>query len=140
MFNILSIITGGIIAFMMSLNGVLSDSVGNYTATAIIHFTGLVVLLFMCIINSKKIIFDKNVNLILYTGGIIGIFTVIFNNFSINNIGATLTVSLAVLGQAVSSIFIDHFGIMGVKKIPFNRKKILGVSIMITGIVIMTLY
>lgn len=140
MYNTLSMIIGGIIAIMICFNGQLSQAVGNYTSNVIIHSVGLLVLVAVLIVKKYKINFTKGIPLFLYTGGAIGICNVIFANVGINKVGATLTISLGLLGQVLSSIIIDHFGLLRVKQVKFNKKKIIGVSLMLLGIVIMTIY
>lgn len=137
MYNLLSFLIGAITSFMLSVNGVLSLATGNYLSIVIIHLVGLCVMLLILVFKRNKFYFNKDISFFWYCGGAIGIFTVIFNNISINTIGATLSVSLGLLGQAIASIIIDHFGLMGVKKVSFNRKKIIGLSFMIIGIFIM---
>lgn len=140
MYNALSMIIGGIIAFMIYFNGILASSIGNYTSNVIIHSIGLILVLTILIIKRWKINFVKGIPSLLYTGGAIGICNVVFANIGINEIGATLTIALGLLGQVLSSLIIDHFGLLSVKQIKFNRKKIIGISLMLIGIVIMTLY
>lgn len=140
MYNLLSIILGGIIAIMLSFNSILSQHVGVYTSNVLIHFVGLITIFIIIILKKYKITFEKGIPLFLYSGGAIGISTVIFNNVSMGAIGATLTVSLGVFGQVVSSLIIDHYGLLSMKKVEFDKKKIFGLSVMILGIIIMTLY
>lgn len=140
MYNILSVILGGLIAIMLSFNSILSQHMGTYTSSVIIHSVGLITIFIILIIKRYKINFRRGIPLLLYSGGAIGITTVIFNNISMGAIGATLTVSLGLLGQVVSSLIIDHYGLLEMKMVEFNKKKYLGLGIMILGIVIMTFY
>lgn len=75
----------------------------------------------------------------MFSGGLIGILTVLFTNISFTNLGVSLTVSLALLGQLVTSIVIDHFGYFDLEVNKFEKKKIIGLGIIILGIFIMTL-
>lgn len=140
MFNLLSIFLGGLIAVMLSFNSILSQHIGTYTSNVIIHFVGLVTIFFILVIKGHKITLKKGIPILLYSGGAIGITTVIFNNISMGIIGATLTISLGLLGQVICSLLMDHYGVLGMKKVLFNKKKIFGLSIMIVGIIIMTVY
>ena len=83
---------------------------------------------------------DKNISIFLYSAGVIGVFTVLFSNFTFVPLGASLTMALGLLGQTVSAIIIDHFGLFGVNVIKFNRKKLVGLAIICLGLVIMTIY
>lgn len=140
MLNFLSIFIGGLIAIMLSFNSILAQNTGTYISTVIIHMAGLTTLLIIMIIKKYKITFKKGLPILLYSGGAIGIITVVCNTISIGAIGATLTISLGLLGQVISSIIIDHFGLLEVTKVRFNKKKFFGLSLMILGIIIMTIY
>lgn len=138
--NFLSIFIGGLIAIMLSFNSILAQYTGTYTSTVIIHLVGFVTILIIILIKKYKINFTKGLPLLLYSGGAIGIITVVCNNISMGAIGATLTISIGLLGQVISSIVIDHYGLLDVAKVKFDRKKFLGLSLMILGIIIMTIY
>ena len=75
----------------------------------------------------------------MFTGGLIGILTVLFTNASFMGLGVSLTVSLSLLGQLITSLVIDHFGYFNMPVVEFNKKKILGLVIIIAGIYVMTL-
>lgn len=140
MFNILSIFIGILIGLMTSFNGILATYTGNYTSSVIIHFVGLIGVTFILIFNKSKLKFDRSIPLALYSAGIIGVFTVLFNNLTFVPLGATLTMALGLLGQTISSIIIDHFGLLGVTVSKFNSKKLIGLCIIIIGLIIMVIY
>lgn len=140
MYNFLSIVIGGLIAIMLSFNSILSQHVGPYISNVIIHSVGLITIFLIIIIKRYRITFNKTLPFLMYSGGAIGISTVIFNNISMGVIGATLTISLGLLGQMISSLVIDNYGFLGMKKVEFNKKKILGLGLMIIGIITMTFY
>ncbi|WP_423738987.1 DMT family transporter [Clostridium cibarium] len=140
LYNIYSIIIGALIGLMTSLNGILSTYTGNYISSVLIHFVGLIGVVAILIFTKTKLTFDKTLPLTLYSAGVIGVFTVLFNNYTFVPIGASLTMALGLLGQTLSSIIIDNFGLLGVKVNKFNKKKIIGLVIISIGIIIMTIY
>lgn len=140
MYKLLSGLTGILIAVMVAINGVLSQHIGNYTSTVIIHITGLICISFALIISKENFKLDKNISLYLYSAGAIGVFTVLFNNISFNNLGASLSLSLGLLGQSIASIIIDQYGLLGAKAVKFNRKKLTGLIIVTIGIIVMIIY
>ncbi|MEG1255748.1 DMT family transporter [Clostridium sp.] len=139
MYNFISIFLGGLIALMISVNGMLSNRIGNYTSSVIIHAVGLIAMLLVLIITKSKISFKQKLPIFLYSAGAIGVFTVLFTNLSFSILGASLTICLSLLGQAISSMVIDHYGLLGMKVVKFENKKILGLIIIVLGIVIMTI-
>ena len=138
--NLISALIGVIIAVMLMFNGVLSESTGNYTSTVLIHIVGLFSITIVLLISRTKLSFKKNFPLYWYSAGAVGVFTVLFNNLSFIALGASVTLALGLLGQSVSSIIIDHFGLLGMKVAKFEKKKLVGLVFISSGIIIMTIY
>lgn len=63
LYNFLSVFIGVLIAVMLPLNGILSELIGKYTASVVIHLVGLIAVIFILIINKNKIYFDKSISL-----------------------------------------------------------------------------
>lgn len=138
--NVISILVGVFIAIMISFNGALSNTVGNYTSSVIIHMVGLIIIIVILIIRGEKLKDRKGTPMILYSAGAMGVLTVIFNNMSFIALGASITIALGLFGQAIASIVIDHFGLFGINVVRFNSKKIIGLSMIVLGIIIMTFF
>ncbi|MDF2880337.1 MAG: putative rane protein [Clostridiaceae bacterium] len=140
MYNILSAIMGALIAIMIMFNGTLSNSSGNYFSIIVIHLVGLFSIILVIMVSKSKLQVNKSLPLYLYSGGAIGVFTVLFNNLSFTALGVSLPLALGLLGQAISSIIIDHFGLLDMKTIPFRKDKIIGLLLVILGIFIMAIF
>jgi len=138
--NLISAFIGALIAIMTLFNGTLSNTFGNYTSSIIIHVIGLFSITFVLLISRSKIKIQKKIPIYLYSAGAIGVFTVVFSNLSFSKLGVSLTLALGLLGQSLSSIFIDHFGLLGMKVIKFEKKKCIGLLFIILGIFIMTVF
>lgn len=138
--NLISAFIGVIIAVMLMFNGVLSESTGNYTSSVLIHIVGLFSITLVLLISRTKLNFKKNFPLYWYSAGAVGVFTVLFNNVSFIALGASVTLALGLLGQSVSSIIIDHFGLLGMKVIKFEKKKFIGLLFIAIGIIVMTIF
>ena len=135
----ISIFTGIVLAIMISLNGGLGNISGNYASSVIIHFVGLIGIIFVLIFTKSKIKNLKGIPFYMFTGGLIGILTVLFTNIGFSGLGVSLTVSLSLLGELITSLIIDHFGYFNMPVIEFDKKKILGLIVIIAGIYVMTL-
>lgn len=138
MYNFLSLLIGAFISIMIAFNGELSDGFGNYFSLVIIHLIGFVAIIGILFYKKIKISFKNSVSLYLYSAGAISVFTVMFNNISYAALGVSLPIALGLLGQLLTSLAFDHYGILGMPKIPFNMKKLLGLLIILIGISIMT--
>lgn len=138
MYNFLSLVIGALIAIMVAFNGELSNGLGNYSSLIIIHLVGFIVVLAIMFYKKIKISFKNGLPIYLYIAGSISIFTVMFNNLSYPVLGVSLPVALGLLGQSITSLAFDHYGFLGMPKLKFDRKKIIGLLIIIIGVSIMT--
>lgn len=136
MYYLLSIIAGILTSSMITVNGTLTDFYGSYTASVIIHFVGLVVLAIYLIIKRESFLPKERLPLYYFLGGAIGVGTTIFNNMAFGKISVSAILALTLLGQSITSIVIDHFGLFGMPVERFNRKKIFGLVFVLIGIVI----
>ena len=138
MYNILSLLIGMLIAVMIAVNGRLSSTMGTYSSLLLIHIIGYIFLVIIMLIKKIKIPFKMNLPLYLYSAGAMSVLTVLFNNISFPKIGVSLPVSLGLLGQISTSLVFDYYGLLGMPKIHFNKKKLIGFAVIIVGIGIMT--
>jgi len=138
--NLLSAFIGALIAVMIMINGTLSNAFGNYTSTVIIHIIGLLSMIFVLLLSRSNLKIVKGIPLYFYSAGAIGVFTVLFNNLSFSKLGVSITLALGLLGQSLSSIIIDHFGLMGMKVIKFQKRKLFGLILITLGILVMTIF
>jgi len=137
MYYLLSLLSGVVISFMVAVNGGLAGHYGLYFATVIIHVTGLLVISAVVLFKKEKP-FAKGYPLYLYTGGAIGILTVLFNNFAFGRISISSILALGLLGQSVTGLLIDQFGLFQMPKHPFRSSKLIGLVLICIGIIAMT--
>jgi transporter family-2 protein len=138
--NLISAFIGALIAVMIMINGTLSNALGNYTSTIFIHIIGLFAITIVLLASRQKLVIKKGIPFYLYSAGAIGVFTVLFNNLTFSSLGVSLTLALGLLGQSITSIIIDHFGLLGMKVTKYQKKKFIGLIFIISGIVIMSVF
>lgn len=138
--NLISASIGALIAIMLMINGTLSSFLGNYSSTVIIHIVGLIAVILVALVKKQIFIRDKSIPFYLYSAGAIGVFTVLFNNLTFNSLGASLTIALGLLGQSIASIVIDHFGLIGMKVVKYQKRKLIGLVLIILGIAVMAIF
>lgn len=137
---LLAIISGILTSVMIVLNGRLAEIYDNYNSSIFIHFVGLISIILILIFTKSKFKELKKVPFYLYSGGAIGVLSVYFNNLSYMEIGVTITLALILLGQTLTSMVIDQFGLFGMEYVPFQKKKMIGVLLIVVGIIIMFLF
>lgn len=137
MYYLISLLTGILISVMVAFNGGLTEIYGIYSATVIIHIAGLLLISSLVIINRERP-FSKRQKWFLYLGGAIGVLTTAFNNLAFGQISVSSIMAAGLLGQSVTGIIIDHFGLMGMPKHPFLKRKIWGLLLIFCGMAAMT--
>ncbi len=140
MYKVSAVLIGILIAIMVTFNGVLANYTDQYKSILIIHAVGLIVLIILLLLKREKLRIRKDIPIYLFTGGLIGVFVVFFNNLCFNSLGASLTLSLGIFGQLVLASFIDHYGLFGLNIYKFNNKKIIGFIVILSGLIIMIRY
>jgi len=122
---------------MIVVNGRLGILIGLYLSCVVIHLVGLVGSSFIVTAKKQMPFRHPKVPLRYYSGGLFGIATVLLFNTAYGHISVTALVALGLLGQAVSSLFVDHFGLFEMKKRPLNKRQIPGLFMAAFGIALM---
>lgn len=138
--NLISAFIGALISIMTMFNGTLANNIGNYTANILIHTVGLLSIIIVLFIRKSKVKFDKSLPIYLYSAGVIGVFTVLFTNLSFSVLGVSIPLALGLLGQSVTSIVIDHFGLLDMQPIRFEKRKFIGLTFIVIGICVMIIF
>lgn len=134
-----SVIIGILITIMLTFNGILSRTLGDYFSVLVIHIVGIFFVAVILTARKTRPRLEKS-PWYFYSAGAIGIFVVIFNNISFNRLGASVTTALGLMGQLIMSSAIDSMGLFGMEQHRFQKKKLIGMGIMFAGIVMMIAY
>lgn len=136
----LSIFSGIILSIMIVMNSDLSTTMGVYPSVALIHLIGLIIIIVILKVKKLSMKFDKSIPIYWYSGGAVGILTTVFQNVTVSNIGVSKTLALALFGQSIISIIIEHFGLFETPKRYIHKKQLIGIFLILIGIVVMFLY
>jgi transporter family-2 protein len=68
--------------------------------------------------------------------GVAGVLLVMGTAFLIPRIGTAHTVALLVLGQALTSLIFDHFGLLGMPVISISTSRLLGCGLLAAGAIL----
>ena len=126
----LAALYGALLSLMNTANAQLSALYGNWAATVMIHLVGLVVLLPLAFTWGRP---KGRAPWYQYTGGLIGILSVVFVNIGVSGIGVTANLVLMLLGQVTCSAVVDHFGLLGAAVHRMNPGKLLSMGVMALG-------
>ena len=68
------------------------------------------------------------------TGGFYGAFFVSMTIVAVPRIGTTAVLALTIVSQLITGLVMDNYGLFGMRGIPFDAKRILGVSLLLVGV------
>ncbi len=106
----------------------------------IIHIAGLLTAGIVLIIRKETRNILNGVRFTFMLGGVLGVFTILLNNMCVNNIGVTMTLGLALVGQIIASGIAEHYGWLGVTKKKITAGKIPAYILMGAGAVMMIVW
>jgi transporter family-2 protein len=140
LFIILAILAGMAMPTQATVNGRLATYVGSPIIAAFISFAIGTVALFAYIVLTgiplSSIADVKGAPIVVWIGGFLGAFFVAVMAASVPRIGVALAFSLAIGGQMIVTLILDHFGWLGVPEHPINFWRVLGAIFITTGVVL----
>lgn len=127
---------GATITFQSILNAALGRRTGNLGSTLIvtlvsIAFVTLLILLFPQQANPNDL--PRPNEWFLYLGGILGILIVLAPILLVPRIGATYTLTALVIGQLVSALVVDQFGLFGMPRVEITLARVVGLVLLLAG-------
>lgn len=133
------VLVGGLIAVMVSVNGQLALYTNVYISGAVAHVVAAIGSLLLAGFSKEQKEEEEKLPFYFYLTGLLGAIIIVFNNVTFKALGVSITVALMLLGQMVSSLLIDSFGLLKMKKVSTGREKIPGLLIILIGIIIIML-
>lgn len=137
MYRLLCLLSGVLLAFVIVLNGSLTGFYGAYIATVMVHIVGTSVAYLAMKAAKQPWKPESKLPLWMYSGGLIGILTTIFQSLAFGQLGVTTVMALCLFGQAATALVVDGFGLLGMEKQAVNRGMLLGVAVSMCGVVYM---
>ena len=139
-FIFLAVLAGMAMPTQAAINSRLAESVHSPVLAAFISFAVGTVALFVYILLAGvplgNLATSKNAPLVAWTGGFLGAFFVTVMASVVPRIGVALTFSLAIGGQMLVTLLIDHFGWLGVPVKEINMMRVFGAALITIGVVL----
>ena len=123
-------------ALQGSLNASLSKVIGLVETTFLVHLIGTVILavmLFIFHVGHGNLSLWQNAPWYSYLGGVISIFIIYLVAASIPAVGVSNATTAIIVGQVLTAIAIDYFGLFGLPKMGFGWQQVLGVILLAIG-------
>ena len=139
-FIFLAIIAGMAMPTQATVNSKLAESVNSPILAAFISFLVGTIALFIYIlltgISLSDLSASKYAPPVAWIGGFLGAFFVAVMATAVPRIGVALAFSLAIGGQMLVTLLIDHFGWLGVPEKPLNLWRVLGAALITVGVIL----
>ncbi|SHJ21176.1 transporter family-2 protein [Malonomonas rubra DSM 5091] len=133
---IVLMVAGGVaVALQPSINARLAEKVGFLQASTISFAVGTLVLLTISLITTQgsfKRTFEADWWQL--SGGLFGAFFVTMTIIGVPRIGTTAVLALTIVSQLVAGLLMDHYGLFGMRGIPVDFKRLLGVALLLAGV------
>jgi len=136
---LIAIISGA----MMSTQGVLNTGVtkqsGIWVAASFVQFTALLVCLLAWFVTGRQGDFTSLFKIdekYMLLGGVLGAFITFTVIKSVNNLGPAVANMFIITAQLLVAYLIEVLGLCGTPKVGFEWKKLIGLALIVTGIII----
>ena len=130
----LSFLTGITIVINMVLNGKLAQREGMINGVIINYLMAVISSVILCLVMLKSVpacSAVRNIPMLYFTGGIIGVITTCIFNLVVSKISAVYIVILRFAGQMLASAVIDYIYLD-----IFSKGKIIGGLLFLTGLIL----
>lgn len=132
---------GAGVVMQASINGELRHLVGDPYRTALISTSVSTIFLFALsgVLLGKPL---PNASVFsgaswwMWTGGILGALYVAAAALLISKLGSALMFTVIILGQLIAAVVMDHYGMIGLDRHPISATRILGITLVLTGVVL----
>lgn len=130
--------TGGLLTFMVHLNGELAHYGSPLFSSWTAHGTGIIAALILLLVTRRRpdptMERPSNAPLWAYFGGISGAATVILTSTAVNSpLGLSGTLALGLAGQVIFSVAADSWGLFGMPKRRPDIRDIAALGLVVTG-------
>jgi transporter family-2 protein len=139
-FIILAVLAGMMMPTQAAVNNKLAGAVGSPVLAAFISFLVGTIALFLYITASGiplgNLFSAKDASIVAWTGGLLGAFFVAATVTLVPRLGVALTFSLLIAGQMLVTLVIDHFGFLDVPVKEVSLQRLLGVTFITIGVIL----
>ncbi|MBY3049922.1 MULTISPECIES: DMT family transporter [Rhizobium] len=137
--------TGGLLTFMVHLNGELARYGNPLFSSWTAHGTGIIAAVILLLVvhrrRTPKVEKAPNAPLWAYFGGISGAATVILTSTAVNSpLGLSGTLALGLAGQVAFSVAADSWGLFGLPKRRPDTRDIVALGLVVTGAALIILF
>lgn len=133
---IVLMVGGGVaVAMQPSINARLAEKTGYLEAATVSFAVGTLVLFLVSIISQQGSLRKAaEADWWQLSGGLFGAFFVTMTIIGVPRIGTTAVLALTIVSQLVAGLVMDHYGLFGMRGIPVDFKRMLGIVLLLVGV------
>jgi len=133
---IVLMVAGGVaVAVQPSINARLAEKTGYLQAATVSFAVGTLILLLISLsVHQGSFRKATEADWWQFSGGLFGAFFVTMTIVGVPRIGTTAVLALTIVSQLVAGMLMDHYGLFGMKGIPIDFKRMLGVALLLVGV------
>ena len=136
-----ALLAGAMLPIQFGINAQLATWVGGSLRAALVSFVVGAVGLFVAVLFAARGWPDRagDAPWWVWTGGLLGAFYVLGSIVTAPKLGAATLVALILAGQAIASLLVDHYGLVGFEEHPVNALRIAGIVLLAGGVALVRL-
>lgn len=128
-------LSGAAMTGQATINAALSRLVGLVATTFVVQAVGLLAsgLVLLAARSFRHLAGMGGAPPLLWTGGLLGVFIIFTMAFVMPRLGAGLAVAVVLTAQLLAALVFDHFGLLGMPRVPVNWVRLLGAGLLVAG-------
>jgi transporter family-2 protein len=134
--HIVAVLVGAGLTFQVGMNATVHQALGSPIIATIVNFCiGLALLVVIAIAGGSRINPGSaaTVPAWAWLGGLLGAAYVVGTTVAGPRLGAVALLALALAGQMLASLVVDHYGLVGFPRIPVTASRLLGTALLVAG-------
>lgn len=125
---------GALVAIQPSVNARLAQKIGLVESSTVSFLVGTICLLLLAMVFGRGSFWNlTQVSWWELTGGLMGAFFVSMLILAVPRLGTGAVMAVAIAGQLLTAMLLDHFQLFGFRGIPLDASRISGVVLMLLG-------
>jgi transporter family-2 protein len=136
-----ALLAGAMLPIQVGINAQLATWVGGSLRAALVSFVVGAAGLFVAVLFAARGWPDRagDAPWWVWTGGLLGAFYVLGSIVTAPKLGAATLVALILAGQAIASLLVDHYGLVGFEEHPVTALRIAGIVLLAGGVALVRL-
>jgi len=134
--HLLAVLVGIALTVQIGMNSALSVAIGSPLIATIVNFcVGLALLVLVAVMSGARVAPGSVATIPAWAwlGGMLGAIYVAGTVVAAPRLGAVALLALALAGQMLAALVVDHYGFVGFPRNPVTSTRLLGTALLVAG-------